>query len=57
MRSYQALISILKSRVVYDNLRPEIKKAILKNIGLFERPDSIELLEDFIRHQIPIVFS
>ncbi len=48
-RSYQALISILKSRVVYDNLRPEIKKAILKNIGLFERPDSIVLLEDFIQ--------
>jgi aminopeptidase N len=30
-------------------LRPEIKKAIIKNIGLFERAESIELLENFIQ--------
>ncbi len=29
-RSFQALISILKNRVVYDDLRPEIKKSDYK---------------------------
>ncbi|WP_144731600.1 M1 family metallopeptidase [Candidatus Nitrosocosmicus arcticus] len=48
-RAYQALISILKNRASFDNFRPEIKKAIVKNIGIFERSNSIELLENFIQ--------
>ena len=48
-RSFQALISILKNRPSFDSLRPEIRKVIIKNIGLFERTESIELLENFIQ--------
>ena len=48
-RSFQALISILKNNHAFDTLRPEIKKMIIKNIGLFERTESIELLENFIQ--------
>ncbi len=47
--SFQALISILGNRESFDSLRPEIKKAIIKNIGLFERAESIKLLENFIQ--------
>ncbi len=48
-KSFQALLSILRNRASFDTLRPEIKKAIIKNIGLFERAESIELLENFIQ--------
>ncbi len=48
-KSFQALISIIRNRTSFDCLRPEIKKAIIKNIGLFERAESIELLENFIQ--------
>lgn len=48
-KSYQALISILRNRASFGSLRPEIKRVIIKNIGLFERAESIELLENFIQ--------
>ena len=47
-KAYQILMSILKNRALFDRLRPEIKKAIVKNIGLFERPESVDSLESFI---------
>jgi aminopeptidase N len=47
--SYQALISILRNKASFDSLRPEIKKAIIKNIGLFERSESIKLLENYVQ--------
>ncbi len=46
--SYQSLISILKSKSTFDALRSETKRAIIRNIGVFERVDSISLLEGWI---------
>ena len=46
--SYQYLVSILNNRSTFDTLRSETKKAIIRNIGTFERVESISLLEDLI---------
>ncbi|MDN5844804.1 MAG: hypothetical protein L0H53_00845 [Candidatus Nitrosocosmicus sp.] len=46
--SYQSLVSILNSKSTFDALRSETKRAIIRNIGVFERVDSISLLEDLI---------
>ena len=46
--SYQYLVSILNNKSTFDALRSEIKKAIIRNIGIFERVESISLLEDLI---------
>ena len=46
--SYQCLVSILNNKSTFDTLRSETKKAIIRNIGTFERVESISLLEDLI---------
>lgn len=46
--AYQALLSIFRDTSVYQRLRPEVKRAIVKNIGNFERPESINLLEELL---------
>jgi aminopeptidase N len=46
--SYQSLFSIFNNKLTFDALRPETKKAIIRNIGVFERIESISLLEDLI---------
>ncbi len=46
--SYQCLVSILSNKSTFDALRSETKKAIIRNIGIFERAESISLLEDVI---------
>ena len=46
--SYQCLVSILSNKSTFDALRSETKKAIIRNIGIFERAESISLLEDLI---------
>jgi len=46
--SYQGLASILNNKSTFDALRSETKKAIIRNIGIFERVESISLLEDLI---------
>lgn len=46
--AYSALVSILKNRSIFDTLRTEVKRAIIKNIGVFEKEESIELLKNFL---------
>ena len=46
--SYQCLVSILNNKSTFDALRSETKKAIIRNIGIFERVESISLLKDLI---------
>ena len=46
--SYQCLVSILNNKSTFDALRSEIKKGIIRNIGTFERVESISMLEDLI---------
>ena len=46
--SYQCLVSILSSKSTFDALRSEVKKAVIRNIGIFERVESISLLKDVI---------
>jgi len=46
--SYQCLVSILSSKSTFDALRSEVKKAVVRNIGIFERVESISLLKDII---------
>ena len=48
--SYQCLVSILNNKSTFDTLRSETKKAIIRNIGMFERVESISLLEDLIHN-------
>ncbi|HKO64206.1 MAG TPA: M1 family aminopeptidase, partial [Candidatus Nitrosocosmicus sp.] len=47
--SYQCLVSILNNRSAFDALRSEIKKAVIKNIGIFERVESISMLKEVIQ--------
>ena len=46
--SYQCLVSILNNKSTFDDLLSETKKAIIRNIGTFERVESISLLKDLI---------
>lgn len=46
--AYQSLKMFLGNRVLFNNIHPKIKRAIIKNIGIFEREESIELLEPFV---------
>ncbi|WP_458743533.1 M1 family aminopeptidase [Candidatus Nitrosocosmicus sp. T] len=46
--SYQSLLSILNNKLTFDALRSETKKAIIRNIGKFERIESISFLEELI---------
>src|SRR4029078_11600989 len=42
-------IAILNNKSIFDALRSEIKKAVIRNIGIFERVESIGLLKEVIQ--------
>src|SRR4029078_13463046 len=42
-------IAILNNKSIFDALRSEIKEAVIRNIGIFERVESIGLLKDVIQ--------
>ncbi|MGH9987906.1 MAG: HEAT repeat domain-containing protein, partial [Nitrososphaeraceae archaeon] len=46
--AYQALKKCLTDLEVFNKLRPEIRRAIIKNIGIFEREESVRLLEALV---------
>lgn len=46
--AYLVLVSIFKNATLYEKLRPEVRRAIVRNIGNFERLESIELLENLL---------
>jgi aminopeptidase N len=45
--AYQALRVCLTSKALFSDAHTRIKRAVIKNIGIFEREDSIDLLEPF----------
>jgi aminopeptidase N len=47
--AYQALVSGVLEKKNFRELNNHVKRAVLKNIGLFERTDSIETLESIIK--------
>jgi aminopeptidase N len=51
-KAYGALFSCLnKEEEIFSRLHPEIKQAIVRNIGQFEREESISLLESLLHLQ------
>src|SRR5215211_3272076 len=51
-KAYVALFSCLnKEEEIFSRLHPEIKQAIVRNIGQFEREESINLLESLLHLQ------
>jgi aminopeptidase N len=46
--AYQTLKICLTNNESFNKLRSEIKRSIIKNIGIFEREESINLLEPFV---------
>lgn len=50
--SYQILLSIFSNSALFEKLHPEVKKAVIRNIGKFERKESIALLEKLLL-QVP----
>jgi len=51
-KAYEALFSCLdKEEKIFSRLHPEIKQAIVRNIGQFEREESINLLEPLLHLQ------
>jgi aminopeptidase N len=51
-KAYQALVSCInKKGEIFSTLHPEIKQAIVQNIGKFERNESINLLEPILYKQ------
>jgi aminopeptidase N len=53
-KAYSALVSCLEKNnnkeQIFSRLHPKIKQAIVKNIGQFEREESIDLLEPLLYH-------
>ena len=47
-KAYQALFSCLNNKTIFSRLRPEVKQAIVRNIGQFERKESTNLLESLL---------
>jgi aminopeptidase N len=47
--SYQKLLSILGNLTLFEKLHPEVKRAVVRNIGKFERGESIDLLEGLLK--------
>ena len=47
-KAYQSLVSLTIEKGKFTGLNNHVKRAILKNIGSFERIDSIKLLEDIL---------
>ena len=50
-KAYQILLSCLNREEIFSKLRPEIKQAIVRNIGQFERKESTNLLESLLHQQ------
>jgi aminopeptidase N len=50
-RAYSALVSCLNKEQIFSRLHPEIKQAIVRNIGQFERKESINLLKPLLYEQ------
>jgi aminopeptidase N len=50
-KAYGALLSCLTKEEIFSRLHPEIKQAIVRNIGQFERKDSINMLEPLLHQQ------
>lgn len=48
-KAYQALLSISNEKKKFTGLNNHIQRTVLKNIGLFERLDSITLLESILK--------
>ncbi len=49
--AYQILKTFLLDNKLFNKLHSEIKQSIIKNIGKFEREESINLLEPFINNE------
>ena len=47
-KAYQALFSCLNNKAIFSRLHPEVKQAIVRNIGQFERKESTNLLEPLL---------
>ena len=50
-KAYQTLLSCLNNKEIFSRLHPEVKQAIVRNIGQFERKESINLLESILYQQ------
>jgi aminopeptidase N len=50
-KAYQTLLSFLNNKDIFSRLHPEVKQAIVRNIGQFERKESINLLESILYQQ------
>jgi aminopeptidase N len=50
-KAYQTLLSCLNNKEIFFRLHPEVKQAIVRNIGQFERKESINLLESLLYQQ------
>lgn len=48
-KSYQILFSILSNLTLFEKFHPQVKRAIVRNIGKFERQESIDLLEELLK--------
>jgi aminopeptidase N len=55
--SYQILTTILCNNELFNKLHSDTRKSIIKNIGEFEREESINLLESFINEENDFVKS
>jgi aminopeptidase N len=50
-KAYSALLSCLDKEKTFSGLHPEIKQAIVRNVGQFERKDSVNILEPLLHQQ------
>jgi len=46
--AYQSLRMLFTNKFLFNNFDPKIKRSIIKNIGVFEREESIDLLVPFV---------
>jgi len=47
-KAFQVLYSLVMDKESFSNLNNQVKRAIIKNIGLFERTESVQILESVI---------
>lgn len=48
-KAYQTLLAIITNNEKFQNLNNYVKRALLKNIGLFERIESVDFLESLLK--------
>lgn len=48
-KAYQTLLAIITNSEKFQKLNNHVKRALLKNIGLFERTESVDFLESFLK--------